>query len=266
MTNPFSYQPARNPLSRAGAVPKMFLMVCVSVASMNFSPLPLLILIAAGLLIHRLAGIPLGAMIKPSVFILYLGIFSALVRGLFPGGGRLFALETLGDSGLYTLRLFSAFLCARLYYTSTRASELGDSLSVFARRMFPNLRIPPDHGQELTLNPGRKAPYSGILADPGMILSLSLLFLPKTFETLGRVKEAAVLRGYGKGKTLPKTMAMIGTLVSVSVKSALTTAKAMEARGYSARRTITRRKTTAGDYALCAAGFLILILSALPGI
>jgi energy-coupling factor transporter transmembrane protein EcfT len=235
--NPFAFDAPDSPLAHASAASKAFFLVCLSTAGMSLGFLPLSLLLAGGVFLMTSMRLPFRGMGKPALAIAWLLAFSALVRGIWPGDGRIFAIETLPRSGLYALRLSVVFIFARIYYVSTKASELGDILSVAARK-------------------------AGVLADPGMMLSLSLLFLPRVFENYRKVREAAELRGYGvAGRRMKSLLPMLHTYMFTSIKGALTTARAMEARGYSEARTIQLRGVSWKDAVIAAAGCLLLALS-----
>ncbi|MCE1195553.1 hypothetical protein LWX53_03530, partial [bacterium] len=165
--NPFAYEPLDSPLARLDAPSKAFFLICASTAAMRFSLPALIALLCAG--IFLLAGLRIGVagMGRPALALGVLVAFSALVRGMLPGDGRIFAAETLGASALYAARLAAVFVFARLYYASTKAAELGDYLSLAARRL------------RSWFGGGRRAgadspPADSPAADPGMMLSLSL--------------------------------------------------------------------------------------------
>ncbi len=248
--NPFAFEPLDSPLANLSAASKAIFLICVSTAAMSFSPIPLVLLIVGGLLLMPAMRIPFKGMGRAGAAIGYLALFSAIVRGIFPGDGRVFAVETLPDSGLYAARLAAVFVFARVYYVSTKASELGDYLSAAARGIAGFFRK----------NEGR----SIVLSDPGMMVSLSLLFLPRVFENYRRVKEAAELRGYGiRRNRLAGMLPMLQTFVFMSIKGALAAARSMELRGYSEDRTISLRNFSRLDIALAASGALLLLLAGL---
>lgn len=232
----------------------MFFLVCAAAAAMRFSPLPLALLAVAGFVLMPALDIPLKGMGRAAAGLALLSLFAALFRGMFPGDGRMFAAETLPLSALYAMRLFSLFFFARLFYASTKAADLGDHISAAARK----LRALRD------FTPARQSP-SQILADPGMFFSLSLLFLPRVFETYRKVKEAAEVRAYGlcrrPGEKLKKTPAMLQTFMFESLKGALRASTAMEARGYSPGRTLDSPRFAPRDAVIILVGCLLFALA-----
>lgn len=243
-------------LANVSASAKAFLLVSVSVASMRYDILPLLVLFLASLLLHLAFGISIRSIARPGLYIFFLASFSALVRGLFPGEGRIFAWETLAWSLAYGIRLFTAFLYARLYYSSTKATELGDSLTRLQRAIAGRLRKmrrKPEAGGDSE---------SGILSDPGTLVSLSLLFLPRTFDTLIRIREATMMRSCGtRHRSLKQLFAMVETLVFMSLKTAIATAGALEMRSYSSRRTIGKKPYSIPDWLCILAGIVLVCVS-----
>ena len=237
--NPFAFDAPDSPLAHASAATKAFFLVCLSTAGMSLGFLPLSLLLAGGIILIASMHLPFRGMGKPALVIAWLLAFSALVRGILPGDGRIFAIETLSGSGLYALRLSVIFIFARIYYVSTKASELGDILSVAARK-------------------------AGMRTDPGMMLSLSLLFLPRVFENYQRARDAAELRGYNRaGRRMRGLLPMLHTYMFTSIKGALATARAMEVRGYSELRTIQLRGFSTMDAVIATAGSLLLVLTRL---
>ncbi len=252
--NPFAFEPLNSPLARLSAVSKGFLLICVSAAAMSFGLLPLLALLAVGIILMATLRLPLKEMGKQAIAIGYLALFSAIARGVFPGGGRFFDLSSLPASALYGLRLLIVFFFARVYYVSTKASELGDYLSLVARKA---------RGAKAE----RASASTTILADPGMLLSLSLLFLPRVFDNYRKVRDAAELRAYGiRRKRIANTLPMLQTFIFMSIKGALVAARAMELRGYSEARTLTPARLSPRDAAVFIAGVILLVLAGLAAL
>lgn len=268
--NPFAFEPLGSPLAGISALAKSIFLLCVSMAAMKYKLVPLSMLAGAGLLIQCATGISFRGMGKTALFIVYLSLFSAVVRGILPGDGRFFAVETLSDSALYSLRLAVVFIYARLYYVSTKASALGEfftnatrKISGFFRRAQPRA-LPSGIRDEGNKNLTAEA---GILSDPGMLLSLSLLFLPRVFENYMKVKDAAALRGYGSGrKKIVHFLPMLQTFIFMSIKGALLTARAMELRGYSSKRTIGSEKFKGSDFVIAAMGASLILIAYFPGV
>lgn len=262
--NPFAYEPLDSPLARLGAPSKALFLICASTAAMRFGLPALIALLGSGIVLIAAFRVGAAGMGRPALALGAIVAFSALIRGMFPGDGRIFAAETLGASALYAARLAAVFVFARLYYASTKATELGDCLSLAARKAKSWFG-----GAKRTIGnpPAADSPTADSpAADPGMMLSLSLLFLPRVFEHYRSVREAAEIRGYGlKRRSIPGAMAMLQTFLYVSVRGALRTAQAMELRGYSPSRTIPAPMFKPADAAAAAAG-LALLAAAFLGI
>lgn len=253
--NPFAFEPANSPLAELSAFAKAVFLIFVTLVAMQFQIVPLLVLVGAGFFLHFPMRVPLRSMRKTILFIVYLSCFSTAMRGIFPGDGRLFAPETLPASLVYALRLLAVFLYTHLYFASTKAAELGEYLTASARWISARIRKVRKTGS------GHSG-ADGMVSDPGMMLSLSLLFLPRAFENYQKVSEAAKVRGYGlKKNKMRDLLAILQTFIFANIKSALITARAMEMRGYSNRRTIKPSRLVFADFALMGAGAGLYILS-----
>lgn len=263
--NPFAYEPLDSPLRSMSALPKAAALVCLSAAafsvgSASLPVLALLVLLASLALRIRAKGS--GPALRGLAFLITL---SALMRGILPGDGRLFALESLPGSLTYALRLAVVFFGARMFYLTTRVAELGDSLTWLSRRL-GRRRCEGRRREARSLKASRAEPDSPprslFLADPGVFLTLSLLFLPRVFEQYRKTREAAIMRGYGVKRQKPAaTLAYLLAIIFTSMKGALRTAVAMEARGYSPQRTIRPVLFSRADLPIVAASILLAALS-----
>lgn len=251
MTNPFAYRESANPLARLAAGPKTIFLLCTAAAAMSFGPFTLVALLGLGFFLHFVVRIPFRDSLGPLSVVLLLAAFAALLRGFFPGDGRVFAGESLLPSAIYAARLVTAFLFARLFYVSTRISELGDSLTSALR----------------WLRPPRRKREASLLSDPGMLATLTLLFLPRLFEDLGRTGEAAAARGYGMRRGRWGAQAAVAyAFVFGALKRGLRAAAAMEARAYSPTRTLMSQRWRMSDWLTLAAGPLLLVAGLCAGV
>lgn len=249
--NPFSYEPGEGPLRTLSAAAKALALAFFAMAAMRLPLLPLSILTAAAALLPPLFGARMNGAWRGARSVLLLALAAALARGLLPsdtgaraGGGRLFAIETLDESLLYGLRLLAVFFLGSAYFSSTKASELGDSATRTARRFIP---------------PARRG---GLASDPGMLLGMTLAFLPRAFERYRRTREAAAVRGYGSGSVRPVALlAILERFLFGSIKDALAAAHAMELRGYDPERTLPEPSIGLGDVSLATAAAAIFTLS-----
>jgi len=257
--NPFAIQTLKGPLPKLSAFSKAFFLACVSIAAMNLPLLPLVILLALFLASGQAMGLRLKEAAGAGLSLGILLLFTSLARGIFPADGRLFAPESLTPSAFYALRLALIFACARLFYASTRVSQLGDFLTVLIRPLIAR-KGSVTRGQEMNTEEDGKNP--SLAADPGMMLSLALVFVPRAFENFKKLREAALARGYGRGKArLGSSLALLAAFIFSSIKSSLRTAEAMVARAYSPRRTIVLPRFSPADLALTCIGLLVVILS-----
>ncbi len=237
------------------ALPKAAALVCLSAAAFSVGAGVLPVLALAVLFASLALRIGLkgsGPALRGLAFLIML---SALMRGVLPGDGRLFAPESLPGSLSYALRLAVVFFGARMFYLTTRIAELGDSLTWLSRGLGRRNRearhTDPD-------GPAR----SLFLADPGTFLTLSLLFLPRVFEQYRKTREAAIMRGYGVKRHKPAaTLAYLLAIIFTGMKSALRTAVAMEARSYSPQRTISPVLFSRADLPLLAVCIFLAGLS-----
>ena len=228
---------------------------------MNLSLLPLVILLALFLASGQMMGLKLKEAAGAGLSLGILMLFTSLARGIFPADGRLFAPESLAPSALYALRLVLIFACARLFYASTRVSQLGDFLTILIRLLLTR-KGSVARGKETDTEEDGKNP--SLAADPGMMLSLALVFVPRAFENFKKLREAALVRGYRKGKArLGSSLALLSAFIFSSIKSSLRTAEAMEARAYNPGRTIILPRFSPADLALTCIGLLVVILSLL---
>jgi energy-coupling factor transporter transmembrane protein EcfT len=254
--NPFALQPLSGPLPRLSALAKAIFLICLSVAAMRLDILASSLLLALLLVLGALMGLRLGDGAAASRGLAVLLVFSALARGLFPGDGRIFAVESLRPSIIYALRLGTIFAAARLFYASTRVAELGDYLSAGFRRL---RRVAASFRKRGKARGSDRPP--SLASDPGMMLSLSLLFIPRAFESYKRIRESAESRGYGVGRSrFFPGLALLQALVFSSVKNSLRTAEAMEARSYSPERRIMLSRLKSADMLLIGLGLFLAFL------
>lgn len=238
--NPFSLSDTENGLARLSALSKMFALMILSMASMYAQAFELSLLLLTGLLAHCIFRISLKDSSKMLLFILYISIFISFVGILDPNDDRLFSFELLPHFLLYALRLYSVFFFSHLFYTSTKVSDLGNYMTKLVQkerisRINSNLAIDK---------------YADSL-DPGMALTMTLLFLPRSFSIYATVHEAAEIRGYGlKKQKIADFLKILETFMLFSIRNALRTANAMRIRGYSPWRTVRVQRFQRGDYIL----------------
>lgn len=254
--NPFAFEPAQSPLGRFHPVAKFLVLAAITAVIMRVDTWPLLLLFALGL-----AG-QLGLARQNARYfapIVILALFSALVRGLFPEGGGLFDAATLPESLRYGLRLATVFLFSRLFYATTQIGAIGDWLTAVVRHVL-------DKARHLAGKLGlfRRRDYASsrnIIEDPGMLFSLSLLFLPRMFDASQRIQEAAEVRGFSlSGRNAGRSLQILERLVISGLLQAHRTAAAMELRAYTPRRALRLVPFRPRDWALIGLALALFVL------
>jgi len=268
--NPFAFEAGKSWLTVFHPVAKLALLIAVASAAMRSE----LSLLAALFLIAFIVQFSMpragrGALYSISVLIL----FSALVRGVFPGDGRIFDVATLPESAVYALRLLTVYLYSRLFYATTRVSEIGDWMTAFIRTMrriagVGQRDMSARNSEVVVRSPSAKCGSNirqpNILSDPGMLFSLVLLFLPRIFDTYQRIKEAGEVRAINLSKrNLHRSLAMLEQLIIASIVQAWRTSAAMEIRAYSPARTLRLRNFAWKDWAMTGTAIALLFLGQL---
>lgn len=246
--NPFSLSETNNGLSKLSALSKLISLTLLSMTSMNAQLPELIALLVASLIFHFIYRIKLADSKKMLLFILYITIFTSIVGIIAPGDGRLFSIELLPRFLTYSLRLYTVFFFSHLFYATTKVSDLGNYMTRLAQKARKDR-----FKSELINNK-----YSDSI-DPGMAISLTLLFLPRSFSIYETIREAAEIRGYGlKKHKIADFLKILETFLIFSLRYALKTSNAMKIRGYSPWRTVRVQKLKLGDYFLVI-GSLILV-------
>ncbi len=271
LTNPFAFEPGRSALARFHPLAKLGFLLAVTSAAMRARPVFAVVIFTLGVLLSiRIPRASSGALRAIAILVL----FAALVRGIFPGDGRLFDVGSLPESALYAVRLFSVYLFSRIFYATTRVSEIGDWLTMAVRaartiwRRFtavlrPRRALPRREGGGVPhstpdIRPVPLAATShaepSILSDPGMLFSIVLLFLPRIFDAYARIREAGEMRGISLSrKNARRSLAMLEQLIIESMMLAFRTSLAMRVRGYSPERSLQLSVFKGLDWALLAA-------------
>lgn len=246
--NPFSLSETDNGLSRLSALSKLISLTLLSMASMSAQLPKLFMLLVVSLLIHYIYRIKLADSKKMLLFILYISIFTSIVGIIAPGDGRLFSVELVPRFLTYSLRLYTVFFFSHLFYVSTKISDLGNYLTRLAQKAKKN------RNQSHLIN----STYSNSM-DPGMAISLTLLFLPRSFSIYETIREAAEIRGYGlKKHKIADFLKILETFLIFSLRYALKTSSAMKIRGYSPWRTVRVQKLKLGDFFLVISSLILV--------
>jgi energy-coupling factor transporter transmembrane protein EcfT len=165
------------------------------------------------LVLLRLEGLRVAKALRESAFILVFALLTAVLR-LFGNGESLARPEALAaGSAAYCLRLLAAFLSGRLFYASTRPSELRDAATRIARRI-PFLRR----------------------FDLGLGLSLVLGYIPLIFDEWRASSEAAASRGLPRRPGIGGRSRFIAAFLRRLMLHAVALPEALVARGWSAER------------------------------
>lgn len=277
--NPFAFEPGASPLARVHPVAKLIFLLAITSLVMKAGVTLLIVLALAATALQW--GLPLhgGASIG---FVLWLSLFAAIVRGVLPGDGRLFDPATLGPSAYYALRLVAVFLFSRAFYATTRIAEIGDWITAGWRllrkplsRIRPSRRSgngtasargsvasPAGTGDAIETNMHEdSAHHADIADDPGILITLTLLFLPRIFDLYTRIDEAGEIRGIRlRRRNVLRSLGMLQQLVFAGMRQAYRTSMAMEIRGYSPYRALRLRPFNAADWAVLGVPLLLLLL------
>ncbi len=260
LTNPFAFEPGGSALARFHPLAKLGFLLAVTSAMMRarleFALALFVLALILSIRIPRAGSGPLRA-------IALLVLFAALVRGILPGDGRLFDVGSLPYSALYAARLLGVYLYSRIFYTTTKVSEIGDWLTMVVRAartswqrlialLCPRCALPRrvPHAASSTATPHAEP---SILSDPGMLFSIVLLFLPRIFDAYSRIREAGEVRGISLSRrNARRSLAMLEHLILESMLIAFRTSLAMQVRAYSPERSLRLSPLRGLDWALIA--------------
>ena len=277
---PFAFLHSESPASHAHPLAKLLALLVLSAASASSRSLGLILLATFGTVGLILSGVfspyfaaGIKGLVHDARFLLPVGILICLLRVIDPFGGSIFRPEEIAPALLYIARLAVIFAFAEAFFRSTSTAELSAAATHVARKTL-----------------GRDD------LDPGLYLSLAIGFIPRCFSAWAEVSEAAAARGYGarrllRGRVygarrrsvrghqeitaydantprqrhplkravarLKTTAAIVEAFVACSLRGALATAEALEARGYSPARKIAKQPFRIRDAALIAAATLI---------
>ena len=235
---PFRFAWGDYPARRLHPLSKLAALLALSVAATTV-PAPWLVavaaagaaaLAAAGAFRQGVGG-ALRVLARDMRFLLPLGLFVAVFRVFDPWGPRLFRPAEIYPAALYVARLGAVSTFAEAYFRSTSAEELASAATGAARRL--------SRREDL---------------DPGLYLSLAVNFIPRCFDAWERCREAALTRGHGgkhgRRPRLRSSLAVLESFVAASIRQALSTAEALEARAYTPARKLAALPFRATDMAL----------------
>jgi energy-coupling factor transporter transmembrane protein EcfT len=171
-------------------------------------------------------------------FLLPLASFIVVFRLFDPWSKAFFHPDELPYALLYVARLGILFALAQAFFRSTSAEELAAAATYFMRRL--------THREDL---------------DPGLYLSLAICFIPRCFDAYVRSREAALARGYGgRRPVFRSSLLLLESFVASSIKGALSTAEALEVRGYSPGRSVPNLPVHTVDLALVLGSIAVCCL------
>lgn len=242
---PFSFSWGDFPARHLHPLSKLVALLSLSLASTQVPALWLLPLAAAALAALASAGAfrpglaeGLRILAHDARFLIPLGLFIAAFRVIDPWGPYLFDPSELQPAALYIARLAMVFAFAEAYFRSTSAGELSAAATGLARRLLRRDDL-----------------------DPGLYLSLAVNFIPRCFDAWERAREAALARGYGgrhgRRPRFKASLALLESFIAGSIRSALSTAEALELRGYTPSRTLPAMRFRSADLALASASTVL---------
>jgi len=217
-------------LSLAATTARAPLLPCIAVATLGA------LISAGGFRSGILEG--LGALGRDGRFLLPLASFIVVFRLFDPWSKAFFHPDELPYALLYVARLGILFALAQAFFRSTSAEELAAAATYFMRRL--------THREDL---------------DPGLYLSLAICFIPRCFDAYVRSREAALARGYGgRRPVFRSSLLLLESFVASSIKGALSTAEALEVRGYSPGRSVPNLPVHTVDLALVLGSIAVCCL------
>lgn len=255
--SPFSFSSGASPVHRLHPLSKLAALLALSLASSSAPAWALLPLAAAasGSLAAAGAAMAMRELAAKARFLLPLAVFVLVFRVVDLWRLPVVSTAEILPAILYVARLLLVFLFAESYFRSTSSAELAAATSVAARRLFRRNDI-----------------------DPGLYLSLAVSFIPRCLEAWSRTREAAFARGYGGRRggggggrqaspwvRLRSSLALLESFIAASIRGALETADALEARCYIPTRSQASRRFSGADLALVAVSTLAAVLSLAAG-
>lgn len=198
------------PVSSLDAASRLFCLAAISSASLFAGPFDSCLLLMALLFLLLREGLKPLAIAKDSSIVLAFTAVSGALRMVGASGP---APWVLGDVLSYGLRLLSAFLAGRLFYASTRPSELRDAATRITRRL-PFVRR----------------------YDLGLGLYMVLGLVPLVFEEWRSSLEAARSRGMPRRPSLALQAQFIAAFLRRMMLRAVAIPEALVARAWSPDR------------------------------
>jgi energy-coupling factor transporter transmembrane protein EcfT len=226
----------RGPSSSLDPACRLFCLAFLSSASLIAST-PFVILVGlVALVLLKLEGLSLVKVLRESAFIIAFVLLTVVLRlfGDETGVASPYAIVT--DSAAYGMKLLAAFLSGRLFYASTRLSELRDAATRIARRI-PIIRS----------------------LDIGLGLSLVLGYIPLIFDEWRDSRLAARSRALPPRPGIGQQARFIIAFLRRLMLRAVSLPEALVARGWSRDRGVaesTWRRRDSVSLLVCLAAFL----------
>jgi energy-coupling factor transporter transmembrane protein EcfT len=243
---PFTYSRGDGFLHRMNPAVKFLCLILLSSALMSASaPLAAGLGIACVLLA---ASLRVGAreLLAKGRFLIWMAAFVFILKCVDFSQPPFFSAKELLPASLYVADLAILFLLAEIFFRTTRIRQLGAAVSAFFRALLRRGDV-----------------------DPGLYLGLAVEFIPRVFTVFRECEEAAMARGYGRRRSRRSAyVSLVIAYLRLSIKKALWTADALEARCYRPDRSLEKQGLGVNDLiALVASlGYLAACLVRWPPI
>jgi energy-coupling factor transporter transmembrane protein EcfT len=198
-------------------------------------------LAGAFLMLLAMSGLGLLAILRETLFIAAFALATAVLGAIGSIGATLEMTQIAKDAGTFCLRLLAAFWAGRLFYASTRPSEIRDAATRICRRL-PILRS----------------------YDLGLAISLTLNYIPLIFEEWNDTSLAAHSRGLPRRPRAGQVIPMISSFLRRLMLKAVMVPEALYARGWDSSRGLSPMRWRVRDSMCLAGSFLFLLCCVLP--
>jgi energy-coupling factor transporter transmembrane protein EcfT len=187
-----------------------------------------------------LSGLSVLRILRETLFVVVFALATAALRAFGSIGATLQLVQISEDAGIFGLRLLAAYWAGRLFYASTRPSEIRDSATRICRG-FPVLRR----------------------YDIGLAISLTLNYIPLIFQEWRDTAQAARSRGLPSRPRVVQVIPMIASFLRRLMLKAVRVPEALNARGWSASRGLAPMRWRLRDSMCLTVSSLVLLCCAL---
>lgn len=216
MTAPFAFSRGAGFLHRMNPAVKFLCLIFLSSALMSAPPLLAGGLALACVLLAAALGIGARELLAKGRFLAWMAIFVFLLKCVDFSQPFFLSRKELLPASIYVADLAILFVLAEVFFRSTRIRQLGDAVSLLFRALLRRQDI-----------------------DPGLYLGLAVEFIPRVFSVYRECEEAAAARGFGMRRSRPRVyVRLVVAYMRLSIKKALWTADALEARCYGPDRSL----------------------------